>query len=77
MADTIKQEFLDQVLHATAGFVIVFVLGTAVNSWVVLGIVMLLALAREGIQHGSMRLGFGSALDLFSILLGGIIGALL
>ena len=77
MADTIKQEFIDQVLHAIAGFAVVALLTIVIHPAIALGIAMLIMLAREGFQHGSLRLGFGSALDLFSVLLGGIIGALI
>lgn len=75
MADNIKQEFFDQVLHAIAGFAIVALLSIAIHPAIAVAIAMAIMLAREGFQHGSLRLGFGSALDLFSVLLGAIIGA--
>lgn len=77
MADTIKQEFFDQVLHALAGFVIVALLRIAIHPAIAVAIALLLMLAREGFQHGSLRLGFGSALDLFCVMLGAGIGALI
>jgi len=77
MADTIKQEFLDQVLHALAAFAIVFFLRIGMAAWLAFLITVLIGLAREFIQHRSFRIGFGSALDVFVLMLGAGIGALL
>ena len=76
MADTIKQEFFDQVLHATAAFLIVFFLRIGIPEWWAFGVTVMMGIARECIQHRSVRLGFGSALDIFVIILGATIGAL-
>lgn len=77
MADTIKQEFLDQVLHALVAFLIVYALRQAIPTWWAYGVAVTFGIARECIQHRSVRLGFGSALDIFVIVLGATIGALI
>lgn len=77
MADTIKQEFFDQVLHASAAFCVVFFLRLGMPTWLAFFITVLIGLAREFIQHRSIRIGFGSALDVFVLMLGAGIGALI
>ena len=46
-------------------------------AWLAFLITVLIGLAREFIQHRSFRIGFGSALDVFVLMLGAGIGALL
>lgn len=77
MADTIKQEFLDQVLHALIAFAAVYFLRFGIPTWWAYGVAVTFGIARECIQHRSVRLGFGSALDIFVIVLGATIGALI
>lgn len=71
-----KKQIIDQSAHAIIGFGLVYALSmvTMMNPWQAFGLVMLMAGAREVMQHRPDLPGKGSALDMLFWAIGGLAG---
>ena len=76
MADSVKQELVDQVAHFVCAALASLLLVQFFDKWYAIGFVFGIGLGREFVQHRAHfpRLGWGSALDMLVITIGAFVG---
>ena len=70
----IKKQLIDQTGHFLIGLALALILCKFVVPFLAIGIILMAAFAREIHQHDSLKLGFGSLLDMSFWLFGSIAG---